>query len=196
MHIPPADTGLGELFVAGYEKLLAPTLGYTIADSTYADLLQGRGDEATLSLGHSRGTIVQRNAFNIAADNGYVNDKLNVVGVGGAVGLQDYASSAARVTKEENKGNITYTYMTNDPVPVIAAGNQGDAWAALKELFNVAAKNNSAHSCYGTGAAGCTTIANPVLGGPVPTNQNPELIRVYQGGELVRSQPVISGSQP
>lgn len=28
--------------------------------------------------------------------------------------------------------------------------------------------NNSAHSCYGTGAYGCVTIANPVPGGPTP----------------------------
>lgn len=196
MHTPPADTGLGELFVAGYEKLLAPVLDYTNADFTYADLVQGRGDAATLSLGHSRGTIVQRNAFNIAADNGYGNDRLRVVGVGGGVGFQDYTNTATRVTTELGKPNITFTYMTNDPVSVIAAGNPGDAWSAFKEFFNVVSKDNSAHSCYGTGAAGCSTIANPVPGGPVPTNQNPGLIRGYRGGELVSPQPIISGSQP
>jgi len=196
MHIPPADTGLGELFVAGYEKLLAPILDYTNADSTYADLLQGRGQEETLSLGHSRGTIVQRNAFNIAADNEYKNKRLKVEGVGGAVSFQDYTNSAVRVTTEAGKKNVTFTYMANDPVPVIAAGNPGDAMAAFKEFFHVLSSDNSAHSCYGTGAAGCTTIANPVSGGPVPTNQNPGLIRVYRGGELVNPQPIISGSQP
>ena len=198
MHIPPASTGLGELFVAGYEKLLAPILDYTNADITYADLIQGRGDAATLSLGHSRGTIVQRNAFNIAADNNYKNEKLSVVGVGGAVGYQDYTSAAARVIQSEQKAtkNITFTYMVNDPVPVIAAGNPGDAMAAFKEFFHVLSSDNSAHSCYGTGAAGCTTIANPVPGGPVPTNQNPGLIRVYRGGELVSPLPTVAGGKP
>jgi filamentous hemagglutinin len=82
--------------------------------------------------------------------------------------------------------------MTNDPVPVIAAGNPGDAWAAFKEFFNVLSSNNSAHSCYGTGAAGCATIANPVPGGPVPTNQQPGSIRVYRGGELASPATTIS----
>ncbi len=189
MYIPKADTVLGELFVGAYEKVFAPLLGYTNADNSYADVLQGRGNQDTLSLGHSRGTIVQRNAFNIAADRGYTNDRLSVHGVGGAVGFGEYARTASRVTKPENIGNVTFTYMANDPVSVIAAGNPGDAVAALREFFNVVTKDNSAHSCYGTGAPGCATIANPVPGGPVPTQQNPNLIRVYRGFDLAPSKP-------
>jgi filamentous hemagglutinin len=198
MHIPSADTGFGDVFVAGYEKLLAPIFGYTNADLAYADLLQGRGDEVILSLGHSRGAIVQRNAFNIAADNGYVNKNLEVVGVGGGVGFQEYTDAAARViqNKQRAKENVTYTYMANDPVSVIAAFNPGDFWGAFKEFYNVYATSNSAHSCYGSGSFGCSTIANPVPGGPVPTNQNSGLIRVYRGGELVSPQPIVSGGQP
>lgn len=157
--------------MAGYEKLLAPTLGYSNADNSYADILQGRGNQETLSLGHSRGTIVQSNAFNIAADNGYTNKNLAVVGVGGAVGY------------------VTFTYLRNDPIPVIAAGNPGDAVAVFKEFFNVVANNNSAHSCYGSGAEGCSTIANPVPGGPVPTLPDSGLVRIYRGGELVSPTP-------
>jgi filamentous hemagglutinin len=186
MYIAPASSGLGEILVAGYEKLLAPTLGYSVADTTYADTLQGRGNETTLSEGHSRGTIVQTNAFNIAADNGYVNKNLTVLGVGGAVGEQTYLDAATRVT--QTPANTTFTYMKNDPISVIAAGNTGDAWAAFKEFANVWANNNSAHSCYGTGAEGCTTIANPISGGPVPTNQQSQNVMTYRGGVLVTPQ--------
>jgi hypothetical protein len=93
-------------------------------------------------------------------------------------------------------GNWTHTYMANDPVSVIAAFNPGDFWGAFKEFYNVYSTSNSAHSCYGSGSFGCSTIANPVRGGPVPTNQNSGLIRVYRGGELVSPQPIVSGGQP
>jgi filamentous hemagglutinin len=58
--------------------------------------------------------------------------------------------------------------------------------AAVREFFSVATSNNSAHSCYGSGAAGCSTIANPISGGPVPANQNNDLIRTYTGKDLVK----------
>jgi len=90
------------------------------------------------------------------------------------------------VTK--NPESTSFTYMKNDPVSVIAAGNPGDAWAAFKEFANVWASNNSAHSCYGTGAAGCATIASPVAGGPVPTNQQSQNVMTYRGGVLVTPQ--------
>ena len=191
MHIAPADTGFGELLVAGYEKFLASTFGYTIADTTYADALQGRGDLETLSLGHSRGTIVQKNALDIVASMGYVNQGLSVFGVGGAVGYEEYAASARKVIKLDDtkqlEQQIIYTYFANDPVSVIAAGNPGDAISAFKDLSNVIKTSNSAHSCYGTGAKDCSTIANPVPGGPTPTNQNSDLIRVYRNGKLAQS---------
>ena len=182
MHIAPAQTVLGELMVAGYETVLAPTLGYSNADNTYGDLLQGRGNQPTLSLGHSRGTIVQTNALNIVADKGYVNDRLKVTGVGVAESEETYRGAADRVTN--TPGNTAFIYMRNDPVSVIAAGNPGDAFAAFKEFFNVYASDNSAHSCYGTGAAGCQTIANPVPGGPVPGRQLSSNVMTYQGGVL------------
>ena len=125
---------------------------------------------------------MQANAFNIAADNDYTNQNLSVLGVGSPLSVAGYTDAAARVTTEKSKDNITFTYMRNDPVPVIAAGNPGDAWTAFKEFFNVVLTNNSAHSCYGTGAPGCATIANPVRGGPVPTNQQPDSIRTFKGG--------------
>ncbi|MCU4117468.1 hypothetical protein [Variovorax sp. N23] len=182
MHIAPAETTLGELMVATYEQKMASTFGYTNADQTYAEALQGRGAEATVSMGHSRGTIVQTNAFNIAAENGYTNPGLVVEGVGMAVPASTYIASATKVLgKDGNASNITATYMTNDPVSVIAAGNPGDAMGAIFEFYNVMKTSNSAHSCYGTGAAGCATIANPVPGGPLPTNQHMNNVQVIRG---------------
>ena len=188
MHIARAATTVGDLMVGVYESGLAPTLGYTNADYSYADTLQGRGDEATLSLGHSRGISVQLNAFNITADNGYTNKNLSVLGYGSPNSVESYTTAASRVTTDEGKKNITFTYMGNDPVSVLAAGNPGDAWAAFKELINVMLSSNSAHSCGGTGAWGCVTIANPAPGGAVPTNQQVNNVKTYQGGVLVNPE--------
>lgn len=186
VHIQPASTDWGELMVAGYEKLLAPLLGYSNGDLIYANTLEGRDNEETLSLGHSRGTIIQTNAFNILADRGYENNKLTIVGVGGAGSVQTYVDAATRATKTPE--NTSFTYMRNDPVPVIAAGNAGDAYAAFKEFFNVLTTSNSAHSCYGTGASGCATIATPASGGPVPSDQRSQNVMTYRGGVQIAPQ--------
>jgi filamentous hemagglutinin len=154
-------------------------LGYSNADLAYAQTLQGRGQDPTLSLGHSRGTIVQTNAFNISAQEGYSNDQMSAVGVGGAVARQDYVASAQSISGK--KGEAQFIYMQNDPVPVIAAGNPGDAVAAIREFWNVLNTSNSAHSCYGSGASGCTTIASPVPGGPVPKNQQSTGVVIFRG---------------
>ncbi|MBC7682381.1 MAG: hemagglutinin repeat-containing protein, partial [Ferruginibacter sp.] len=186
MHIAPAATTLGELLVATYEQKLASTLGYTNADNSYADVLQGRGQENTTSIGHSRGTIVQTNALNISADKGYANPKLRVEGDGMAVSVPTYIGTAGRVNaSEEGVPNVRATYMANDPVSVIAAGNPGDAMAAFREFYNMV-KSNSAHSCYSSGAAGCVTIASPLPNGPQPTNQQAGNVITYQGGQLVQ----------
>jgi hypothetical protein len=118
---------------------------------------------------------------------------LAVNAVGGGVGVQAHADAAARIIGDAGINNVKFSYMTNDPVPVIAAGNPGEVWAALKEFYNVVLSNNSAHSCYGTGTKGCATIANPVPGGPVPTNQQSGTLQVYRGGKLVSPEPALSG---
>ncbi len=79
-------------------------------------------------------------------------------------------------------------HAVNDPVSVVAAGNPGDALAAIIEFYNVLKTSNSAHSCYGTGAPGCATIANPVRGGPQPINQKLVNVVTYQNGALVLPQ--------
>lgn len=66
MHIAPARNDLSELLAVAYEKItasadygLANFLGYTNGQEVYADLLRSREQKETLSLGHSRGTLVQ-----------------------------------------------------------------------------------------------------------------------------------------
>ncbi len=75
MHVAPADNTLSELMGVAYEKItasadygLANFLGYTNAAELYAALQKSRGDTPTLSLGHSRGTLVQEAAFTILAN--------------------------------------------------------------------------------------------------------------------------------
>jgi filamentous hemagglutinin len=135
IHIPPASSNLAEVLVAGYEQMLAPILGYSNADVAYAQTLQGRGQDPTLSLGHSRGTIVQTNAFGISADAGYRNPNLATIGVGVAVSQQSYLDATTSVSSNPEK--VDFIYMRNDPVSVIAARNPGDAAAAIKEFWNV-----------------------------------------------------------
>jgi len=107
MHYIPANNGISELLVAAYEKSLAPTLGYSNQDQAYAGAIAARGNEQTISLGHSRGTIVQRNANNILAEQGFTNSKLAVRGVGGAVGAQEFTEAAAGVVGDEKSKKIS-----------------------------------------------------------------------------------------
>jgi hypothetical protein len=83
--------------------------------------LQGRGNEETLAIAHSRGAIIQRNSFNASADNGYGNKKLLVDAVGGGVGVKAHADAAARIIGGAGIDNVKFSYMTNDP----RAGHSG-----------------------------------------------------------------------
>lgn len=189
MHYLPANNGISELMVAAYEKSLASTLGYTNPDLAYADGIRSRGNAETISLGHSRGTIVQTNANSILAGQGFTNSNLAVRGVGGAVGAQVFTDAAAAViNNRENDRNITFNYFANDPVAVVAGGNPGVL--SLSEFWQVLRTSNSAHSCYGTGAAGCrqTEILSP--NAPQGANQNNSNLIRFEGGQRVDINPI------
>ena len=185
MHYVPANNGISELMVAAYEKSLAPTLGYTNQDQAYADAIKARGNDETISLGHSRGTIVQTNANSILAEQGFTNSNLSVRGVGGAVGAQEFTDAAAKVTGADGKKNITFNYFSNDPVSVAAGSNPGVM--SLSEFYKVLTTSNSAHSCYGTGSAGCAQVEiltpNALSGAK---QDNSQLIQ-FRGGQQVDS---------
>ena len=193
MHYKPADNTISELMVAGYEKSLARTLGYTNQDIAYADAIQGRDQQETTSLGHSRGTIVQTNANNILADQGFTNPNLGIRGVGGAVTAQEFTDAAAKVIADPSKNrNITFNYFKNDPVPVMAGGNPGVM--SLAEFFKVVNTSNSAHSCYGTGAAGCSQVEILTPNEPSNATQNNDSLIRFVGGRQVDAQgnPVLN----
>lgn len=196
MHYQPANTTVGELIVAGYEKILtqsgsttASLLGYTNSDITYAKTLQGFGDQAVTSLGHSRGTEVQLNGFNILNQQGYTNNNLTVRGVGGAVDMQEYTDAAmgtigASSSDQLKPDQINFSYYANDPVATMAGGNRGDSGVmALRNLWTVfTGGDHTQHSCYGTGAVGCSQVEIPSATGPQGSNNN--LIQ-YQNGQRV-----------
>ncbi|MBA5688164.1 hemagglutinin repeat-containing protein [Rugamonas apoptosis] len=179
MHIEKPASSFSDILVAGYEKLLAPVFGYTNADVNYANIIKDKGQDKMVALGHSRGTIVQVNSFDILHDQGFVNEKLIAVGVGGGVLANSYFESAASINNAKTDSKtmkVSYTYMANDPVPVLAGLNgifgPGKLIDSVIEFGNVYNNSNSAHSCYGSGANGCVTIADPLPFGQLPTNQN------------------------
>jgi len=155
MHVSPADNTVSELLGVAYEKIVASAdyglanfLGYTNADTLYADLLKSRGQEATISLGHSRGTLVQETAFTIlanqtdAAGNSYTNPNLTVRGVGGAANAEVYSDKAATILGPRGeKSQITFNYFSNDPVATsnFSGGNPG-VWT-VNDLWQVFATN-------------------------------------------------------
>ncbi len=208
MHIKPAENDISELIGVAYEKIsnslsydLANFLGYTNGVETYSNALASRGNLPTASLGHSRGTLVQESAFTILANRSgesnstYTNPNLTVRGVGGAANTYSYYAAAATVQGPQgNRGKITSSYFSNDPVSTftLSGGNPG-AWT-LQDLWQVFKTDNSMHSCYGTGGKGCTQVETPVPGGPQGTpDGNAKLIQ-FKAGKMVNSngEPVTA----
>lgn len=191
MHYVPAMTVPGELMIGGYEKVLSPVAGYSNQDYAYVEGLlalskdavsesEGSSGKSIVSLGHSRGTIVQMNANAILADRGITIPNLSVQGVGGAVSAEDYTKVAQKVVGTGNIENVKYAYFNNDPVSVVPGGNPGVL--SLSEFWNVLTTPNSAHSCYGTGAAGCQQVQYLTPDAPKNAKQNNSSLIQYIGG--------------
>lgn len=210
MHIAPARDTLSELMGVAYEKVtasqdygLANFLGYTNGQELYADLLKLRGQQATDSLGHSRGTLIQQAAFNILANRRdsegktFQNPKLHIDGFGGAVPQQDYTQSAAAVLGPDgNKNQITYSYFPNDFVSTSALVGGNPGTASFHDLMQIVRTDNSMHSCGGTGAAGCAQVEAPIPGGPQGTPEgNARLVR-FVGGQQVLPLPTKEAGAP
>lgn len=89
------------------------------------------------------------------------------------------------------KDNITYSYFSHDPVPVAAGGNPGVL--SLTELWRVLTTANSAHSCYGTGAAGCQQVEILPPNAPKDAVQNSSGLIRYKGGVQVdaNDNPIV-----
>ncbi|MBP7790532.1 MAG: hemagglutinin repeat-containing protein [Zoogloea sp.] len=199
MHIEPANNVVSELMGVAYEKIsnalsydLANFLGYTNGAETYSRALAARGEEPIVSLGHSRGTLVQESAFTILAnrpnENGkiYTNPSLTVQGVGGAANVNSYYKAAAIVQGPKgDRSKITSSYFSDDIVATssLAGGNPG-AWT-LKGLWQVTTTEYSMHSCYGTGQKDCAQVQNPLSSGYQGTPEGNATLIQYRGGERV-----------
>jgi len=125
-----------------------------------------------------------------------MNDTL--FGMGGTALTKEFTEKAVKVVGEKNIDNITYNYFSNDPVAtsILSGGNPG-VWT-LKDLWQVFSTNNSMHSCYGTGAVGCTQVEIPIPGEPQGTPEGNAKLIEYVGGQrkstnLLNRQ---SGGQP
>lgn len=131
---------------------------------------------------------MQTNANQILAQQGHTNPYLSVQGVGGAVDQRTYYEAAAAVqgnaANVDQRNQIHYSYFSNDPVSTssLSGGNPG-AWR-LSDFWQVLTTSNSMHSCYGTGAPGCSQVQNPVPGGPQGTPDGNAKLIEYRGGEL------------
>ena len=71
LHYPEANNFISEMMVAGYEKFLAGKLDYTNYDKSYANTTKELAPYGLSSEGHSRGTLVQENAFEILGNEGW-----------------------------------------------------------------------------------------------------------------------------
>lgn len=190
MHYQPANTMLGEGLVSLYEQKLAASLGYTNSDVGYAKAIQGFEQQNIMSLGHSRGTLVQNNAFNILKGEGFTNPNLSVRGVAGALPVADYTGAAmgviGRSADQLDKAQITFNYYGNDPVSTQSwiGGNEG--FSTLRDLWTVlSGGNNTQHSCYGTGADGCKQVEIPTARGYQSQPGWGNTLYQYQNGVLI-----------
>lgn len=200
-HYVPADGVLGEFLAVGYEKALsgldydtASALGYSNATNAYADILRSRQDLQTQTLGHSRGTIVQQNAFEIldntvdANGNRYNGENLVIRSFAPAVDVVELAEKAKNVNVD--KENIHASYFDNDPVTGFTTSNPtvstwGELLSTLGEVIN---NDNSVHSCGGTGTLGCKQVEFPVKGGPQGTPEGNARIQRFRGGRKVEEE--------
>ncbi|GAB4557796.1 MAG: hypothetical protein Tsb0017_12800 [Geothermobacteraceae bacterium] len=156
LHYEKSHGLLSEWMIAGYEKHLAKSLGYTNYDYAYADLLEAQGKLKTTSLGHSRGTLVQRNALEILHSRGYKNSDLRIQTRGAPLSEDELARMPKLVGSNQKIDNQA---MPNDAIANLVGGQPGDKTASFLESGRMAVSESSAHSCYGTGAIGCKSVS-------------------------------------
>jgi filamentous hemagglutinin len=93
----------------------------------------------------------------------------------------DYTKSAAAVIgNSANNDNIQFSYFANDLVSVLIGGNPGTL--SVPEILRLMTTDNSAHSCYGTGATGCQQVEFPGVNPGTPEKN--KLLIEYVGGKL------------
>jgi filamentous hemagglutinin len=135
------------------------------------------------------------NAFQILAERGYSNPNLSAKADGGPVNAQEYAAAAGRVVGGDDplQKKIEFSYFQGDVVSVLFGGNPGVL--TLKEFWSLITTNNSLHSCYGTGAAGCRQVQYLSPNGPPGAVQDNSTLIQFRNNryEIGGSNPVELG---
>ena len=105
---------------------------------------------------------MQENAFNILHDQGWqAPADMSVRMRGAAVGSDEANQAMNGINVINDSDHRSYFAHPNDPVNVFVGGEKGNTGAAWTEWWRVFTTPNSAHSCYGTGAPGCTKVEAP-----------------------------------
>ncbi|ORJ57694.1 hemagglutinin repeat-containing protein [Geothermobacter hydrogeniphilus] len=155
MYYEESNGLLSEWLIAGYEKHLAGSLGYSNYDYGYADMLETQGQNSAISLAHSRGTLVQRNALEILAKRGVLDKHLQIKTRGAPLSSSQLQEMSRTVSPDAKPDNYL---MPNDFVGTLIGFQPGDTWSSILEVPRMLTTANSAHSCYGSGAVGCDRI--------------------------------------
>lgn len=164
---PNSGNFISEALVAGYEVLLAKTTGFSDADYLMADNIEkfGLGNIDLTALGHSRGSAVVDNALQILADRGVTMDSLKVQVKGAPISQERITQTTNLLRTSDDIRLINkpeYGALPNDPFStLLGRSSNGDWLSSLLEIPKVITSPTSAHSCGGTGAAGCKEIEKP-----------------------------------
>ena len=180
VHSQQADTGIGELLTAAYEKVLDNRLiGLTNASAQIEELALLYGRNGLHLYGHSRGSMIINNAMGALHDDGAADDVLAKTGVNFFEPAANAQQTAQRLN-ELSGGKQDTVILENheyDFVGRLIGGNPAtthkipDGSSALNEIIKMLlGKNSSVHGCSGpVVSAKCDKDYgnyNPVLVGP------------------------------
>jgi filamentous hemagglutinin len=159
VHTDKSNNAIGELMVAGVEKLAELFGMATPAAELKAQAIRllstntttGQTDNPVTSVGHSRGTMTQVNQLRTLADQGFYNSNLQVIANNPAAFESNLRQAGSQVT---SPNNISIWAPKNDPVATFVGFYPGDWGASLQAFPSVFATSYSVHSSPGSGAVG------------------------------------------
>ncbi|MBI0021422.1 hemagglutinin repeat-containing protein [Bartonella sp. W8097] len=159
---PPADTKIGELLVAGYQKVLENNFwGMTDSALTARQLQQQFGSDGLILYGHSRGSMTILNAMRSLGKNQnelLANTELKFYGPAAN------AKQAAELLNKLSGGKSNSVYVENHKVDFVGSFVGGNPTTMTQipggsnntmEILNVLLGRFSAHGCYGNSSGEC-----------------------------------------
>ena len=169
VHNPTADSTLGELFVAGYQKMFESGAGgfFGLGNSTIQarDLMKQYGkDDLYLGL-HSRGTFTGHNAMNdLLRDPENIGvlsgTEIKMVGPATHVAnadrqyakLQGNVNNPRHIKIENNSHDFVGSNIGGNPKTMSNKPEDKGFWGVVGDIFG---SDASAHNCYGLGNQIC-----------------------------------------